>query len=143
MATAQDIVSACEAVWDANKSDCNMFVRAVAGVLGVHIAAGNADAIINALLGPIWTRLSDGTAAKQAADTGDFVLAGLKAAKHNPPRANGHVAIVVMGPLDSTHNKYPTAYWGSLGSVGRKNSTLNYSWNAADRDNVEYFKCSL
>jgi hypothetical protein len=92
---------------------------------------------------PDWTSVPDGVSAKQKADEGNLVIAGLKAADSDPPRANGHVAVVVSGPLDATHNQYPTAYWGSLRSVGKKNSTLNYSWNSADRDNVEYFSRTL
>ncbi|MET1257375.1 hypothetical protein [Aliikangiella maris] len=59
-----------------------------------------------------------------------LVIVGLKAQPH------GHVAIVVPGPL--AHGKYPTAYWGSLGGVPKKNTTINWSWNKKDRDNVIY-----
>jgi hypothetical protein len=65
-----------------------------------------------------------------------LVIAGLKSSEHRPPRNNGHVAIVVSGPL--ANGKYPTGYWGSSGGASAKNQTLNYSWNAADRDNVHY-----
>ncbi len=41
---------------------------------------------------------------------------GLKADKH------GHVVVLVPGPL--SHGKYPTAYWGSLGGVPKKYTTL-------------------
>jgi predicted RNA-binding Zn-ribbon protein involved in translation (DUF1610 family) len=34
--------------------------------------------------------------------------------------------VVVAGDLD--RGKYPTAYWGMLGSVGKK-KTLNYAWS--------------
>ncbi|MET0752759.1 MAG: hypothetical protein ABWZ66_05280 [Pyrinomonadaceae bacterium] len=139
----QDIINACENNWEANKSDCNKFVRAVGAALGIDIVAGNADAIIDSLTAPTWTPVIGGIAAKQKADEGFFVIAGLKAAAHTPPRTNGHVAVVVAGPLDPTHNKYPTGYWGSLGSIGKKNTTLNYSWNTADRDNVKYFYRAL
>lgn len=139
----QEIIDACENNWEANKSDCNKFVRTVGAELGITIVQGNADSIIDSLTAPIWTSVADGIAAKQKADEGFFVIAGLKAAAHTPPRLNGHVAVVVFGPLDPTHNKYPTGYWGSLGSVGKKNSTLNYSWNASDRNNVKYFYRSI
>lgn len=135
---AQKIIDACEGLWEANKSDCNKFVRAVGADVGVAIVAGNADAIIDDLSAN-WTSVADGAAAKAQADNGHFVIAGLRAGAHTPPRLNGHVAVVVSGPLDSTHNKYPTGYWGSLDGIGKKNTTLNYSWVVADRDNVKYF----
>jgi hypothetical protein len=139
---AQKIIDACEVRWEANKSDCNKFVRAVGADVGVSVVAGNADAIIDDLSAN-WTSVAGGAAAKAKADNGYFVIAGLKAADHTPPRLNGHVAVVVSGPLDSTHNKYPTGYWGSLGGIGKKNTTLNYSWVAEDRDNVRYFSKGL
>ena len=43
---------------------------------------------------------------------------------------------MVPGPL--AHDKYPTAYWGQFGGVGRKAATINWSWNANDRDRVTY-----
>ena len=46
------------------------------------------------------------------ADSGDYVIAGLKGGNHDPPRAHGHVTVVVSGPLAG--GKYPTGYWGSL-----------------------------
>jgi hypothetical protein len=138
---AQRIIDACESEYDANKSDCNKFVRAVGADIGVPIVAGHADDIINDLT-TNWTSIADGAVAKEKADEGNFVIAGLKGADHNPPRTNGHVAVVVSGPLDTTYNMYPTGYWGMLGvakpKYGKKN-TLNYSWNADDVDNVKYF----
>lgn len=135
---AQKVIDACEARWEANKSDCNKFVRAIGVDVGVPIVAGEADVIINDLTAN-WTAVTDSIGAKQKADEGNLVIAGLKGADHSPPRLHGHVAIVVSGPLDTTHNKYPTGYWGSLGSIGMKKTTLNYSWVAADRDKVKYF----
>jgi hypothetical protein len=136
----QQIIDACEADWDAHKDDCSGYVRAVCGTLGITSfePGDNADAIVGILEGsPDWQRLADGPAAKGAADAGCFVIAGLRGADHNPPHAHGHVVVVVSGPLAS--GKYPTAYWGSLGSVGAKYKTINWSWRATDRDNVEYF----
>jgi hypothetical protein len=135
--TAQIIINICEAQWDAEKSDCSGFVRAVAGPLGVSLT-GLADDIYGEIQGDGWTSLSDGSAAKDAADQGLFVIAALKGAMNVPPQDHGHVAVVVSGPLDASHNAYPTGYWGSLGGVGKKNTTLNFAWNAASRDKVEY-----
>lgn len=77
-----------------------------------------------------WTVCKNGIEARQKAIEGNFVIGGLKAT------GNGHVVVVVSGPL--AHRKYPTAYWGSLGGVGKKNTTINWSWNKTDRDLVTY-----
>ena len=138
---AQQVIDACEANWDANKSDCNAFVRAVADAIGITIPAGDADSIVDWLTNQGWDSPADGPAAAQKAQTGQLVIGGLKGADHTPPRAHGHVVVVVAGLL--AQGKYPTAYWGSLGSVGKKNTTLNFAWVAADRDNVTYFAQSF
>jgi hypothetical protein len=135
--TAANIIATCEAQWDANKADCNAFVLAVTGALGVGGLTAPADAITNTITtDPAWRVLADGVEAKQAADAGQLVIGGLKSTEHTPPRANGHVVIVVSGGL--AQGKYPTGYWGSLGGTPYKNMTINYAWNAADRDAVHY-----
>lgn len=144
----QRIIAVCEANWEAHKSDCSGFVKAVAGALGVDTFASDDDA--NAIVeklhdAPDWAALTpgDGAAAKAQADAGRLVVAGLKGADQVQPDAHGHTVIVVSGPLDSTHNEYPTAYWGSLGGVGAEAQTLNYAWREGDRDRVGYFAKSL
>jgi hypothetical protein len=134
--TAARIITICETNWESNKSDCNAFVKAVAGALGVTGLDGDADQITGTITGPGWRQLADGVEAKQAADAGEFVVGGLRGSEHNPARAHGHVVVVVTGGL--ANKKYPTAYWGSLGGIGRKNSTVNYSWREGDRDKVHY-----
>ena len=135
--TAQLIINICEAKWEAEKSDCSGFVRAVAGPLGVKLT-GLADEIFDEIHGAAWTPLKDGPAAKAAAEDGLFVIAALKGAMNVPAQDHGHVAVVVSGDLDTTHRAYPTGYWGSLGSVGMKDTPLNFAWNAASRDKVKY-----
>jgi hypothetical protein len=132
---AQEILKECERNFESYKSDCSGFVKAVATKFGVDLT-GQADSIVDQIKGSEWTSINNGIDAKAKADAGWLVVAGLKSSDHNPARNNGHVAIIVAGPL--ANNKYPTGYWGSLGGVGRKNTTINYSWNAADRDNVIY-----
>ncbi len=132
---ATAIVNSCENHWDAYKSDCSGFVKAVAADFGINLT-GQADDIVDQMQSAPWQTLSDGPSAKAQADSGNFVLAGLKGADHQPPRDHGHVVVVVTGAL--AQNKYPTAYWGTLGGTGRKNTTLNWAWNATDRDNVIY-----
>ncbi|MEW8072771.1 MAG: hypothetical protein AB2758_17720 [Candidatus Thiodiazotropha endolucinida] len=132
---ASEIIAQCETVWDANKSDCNAFVKEVCSHYQVSLT-GQADNIVDQIQGPGWTKLSDGVAAKRAADQGQLVVCGLKGESLTPPEGNGHVAVVVSGGL--AHGKYPTAYWGKLNGVGRKNTTLNYSFKKVDRDKVIY-----
>lgn len=141
--SAADIITICKDVFSATQGDCNKFVKAVAArVNDTTFAAGdNADAIVTKLrTAGGWTRHGkDGPAAKIAADAGKFVIGGLRSADHNPPRNNGHVVVVVAGPL--AQGKYPTACWGSISNPPGPalEKTVNFSWNAADRDNVEYF----
>lgn len=94
--------------------------------------------------------------AKELAEKGEFVVAGLKGKK------NGHVAVVVPGKGD---RGYPNIAGGALGTVSvserklkngktviggfDKNGkptaysegglTVNYAWDKNARDKVEYF----
>jgi hypothetical protein len=142
----QDIIDVCSASFEANKSACNAFVEAVSTELGVTLFS--ADDLANAMVDKLraaadWTKLADGAAAKAQADAGWLVIGGLKGSDEVPPVEHGHVVVVVSGPLDPTHNKYPRAYWGKLGGVGAENQTVNFAWNPACRDLVEYFGNSL
>jgi hypothetical protein len=135
MARAQDIIDACEAEWDAHKGDCSGFARAVAGRLGVTLT-GMANDIVREIAGPPWSAIDGGVAAAEAAAQGRLVIAGLNGADQQVPDAHGHVVVVVQGAL--AHGLYPTAYWGQLGGVGKKDMTLNWAWRAGDRDHVVY-----
>ena len=128
------VVSACQSNWEAHKCDCSGFVKAVASDLGVTLT-GMANDIVDQIQAAPWTVVPDGpTAAGKAAD-GFFVVAGLK---DNP---HGHVVVITGSPL--AHDKYPTGYWGRLGGVGCEDQTINWSWNAEDRDKVTYAYCSF
>lgn len=131
------VKDACEACFDAHKGDCSGFVRAVGTSLGVTIT-GLANEITDALsAGGPWRELDDGVAAAASAAAGKFVVAGLRGDEQATPDAHGHVVVVVAGqPL--AHEAYPFGYWGRLGGVGSKNTTINFAWNANDRDNVTY-----
>ncbi len=119
----------CEKRWDANKGDCSGFLKAVASDFGIKLT-GQANVIIDTMGKPPWTQLGSDTAkAAQYAKLGYLVVAGLKAIPH------GHVAVIV--PV--TPNPYLTGYWGMLGGIGRKNTTLNWSWNKIDLPKVQYF----
>jgi hypothetical protein len=125
----KDIKATCEKHWEAHKADCSGFVKAVATDLNVTLT-GQANDIVDQIQKSPWKVLKDGKEADSEARAGKFVVAGLK----DDP--NGHVVIIVPGEL--AHEKYPTGYWGHLGSVGYKNTTINYSWNSAERDKVIY-----
>lgn len=93
------VETACAAAYDANKDDCNKFAKAVCSHFGISVT-GQADEIVDQISGAGWTLLTGGgPQAKASAEAGMLVVAGLKGAKHNPPRSNGHVAIIVPGPL--------------------------------------------
>lgn len=125
----QRIIQACEAEFNAHDNDCSGFVRAVSHDLGITLT-GLANQIVDEIQAAPWTIVSDGVQAKAQADLGFLVIGGLK---ENP---HGHVVVVVTGPLAA--GKYPTAYWGRLGSIGKKNTTINWAWNLQDRDKVIY-----
>ena len=132
---AKKVIDVCEDEWPANKGDCSGFVKDVAASLGVSLS-GQANDIVDQIAGPGWTKLTDGKAAKQAADEGKFVVGGLKGSDQQTPSAHGHVVVVVAGPL--AKDQYPTAYWGTLGGVGERSKTINWAWKAVDRDNVQF-----
>ena len=145
---AQHIIVVCEANWDAHKSDCSGFVKAVAAALEVGTFAPSDDA--NAIMDKLnaatdWAALTpgDGPAAKVQADAGLLVIAGLKGSDQINADPHGHVVVVVTGPLDPVHGEYPTAYWGQLNGIGAKAKTINWAWRAGDRDHVGYFVKSL
>jgi hypothetical protein len=137
---AQQVIISCEAHWDQYNADCSGFAKAVAIDFGITLT-GQADNIVDQIQTAPWQSVADGPSAKTQAELGSLVIAGLKGAQHQPPRANGHVVVVVSGPL--AQGKYPSAYWGTLGGTGAKNKTLNYAWNTADRDNVIYASTAI
>jgi hypothetical protein len=137
---AKKVIDVCEDEWPANKGDCSGFVKDVAASLGMRLS-GQANDIVDQITGPGWTKVTDGKAAKQAADEGKFVVGGLKGGDQQTPSAHGHVVVVVAGPL--AKDQYPTAYWGTLGGVGERAKTINWAWKATDRDNVSYAFQSL
>ena len=127
---SNDVTAICKAQWPSNSTDCNAFVKAVAGDVGVTLT-GNADSIVNQISGSGWTHLqNDGVAASAAAADGKLVVGGLTAKDLGD--SHGHVVIVVPPTGRLGHDKYPYAYWGSLddGDV-RKNGGLGTTVNYA------------
>ena len=129
----QQIINACETEFPNHTTDCSGFAKAVASDLGI-VLTGMANDIVDQIGAAPWTALTDGIDAKSKADLGNFVVGGLK---DNP---HGHVVVVVQGPIDAAHQKYPTAYWGSLkgAQFAAKDKTVNWAWDSTDRDNVIY-----
>jgi hypothetical protein len=72
--TADDIIAFCKKEWEANKSDCSGFVKAVANDLGITLD-GQANDIMDDLDGT-WLELKDGPAAAISASLGKFVIGG-------------------------------------------------------------------
>jgi hypothetical protein len=130
--TPQQIIDACNAVWEANKSNCSGFVRAVASPLGVTLFddGDDADSIVDKLTSaPDWGALPDLPTVEANASAGWFIIAGMKSTEFATPRANGHVIVVVQG---------------MLGGVGQENSSIRNTFNVhQDLPNVHYFGIQL
>lgn len=128
---AYPIVAIAERNWDAHKSDCSGFVRAVAQAAGVPLG-GLANHLVDYWnADPGWLKLgNDSRRASTLAAQGYLVVAGRKEAGH------GHVVIIVPG-RDTYGNAI--GYWGRLGGVGFKDKGLNFAWKHADLKTVQYF----
>jgi len=144
----QCIVAACTRSWDMshiagtlNRNNCSGFVHSVAAELGVPLPSGNADSIMGGLAQSAeWKKLDNGEEAAKKAAEGYLVIAGLKGNEHQPGRNNGHVAVVISGPL--YRGKYPRCWSGSIaGSVGQSQGlrSIGELWNRTDRDLVKYY----
>jgi len=137
--SAQKVVDACTQEYGIWKNDCNCFLRHVAkDVRFAELDVGDADAIVN-FLDNYWIAI-DIDEARRFARQGYFVVAGLKSDKHTPPRAHGHVAVVV----DSNwlyRSKYPYAWCGSIGTAqSHGDKSVGEIWNQVDRDNVGFWR---
>ncbi len=124
---ARSVGEFCEACFDAHKSDCSGFARAVANELKVPLQ-GLADEIVETLrTGQGWALLPNGVVAAQSARNGKLVIAGLKGSEQAHPDPHG-----------LAHDAFPSAYWGRLGGTGAKDKTINWAWTTDDRDRVSY-----
>jgi len=141
----QCIIDKCVESWEEeflkgtkNRDNCSGFVKSVAKKLGVKISDfANADGIMDEI-SKTWSPVSSGKDAAKQAAAGMLVVAGLKAKSHTPARANGHVVVVITGPL--YRNTYPLCWGGSIGSAQSKGTkSVGEVWNRTDRDNVAYY----
>lgn len=140
---AENIITSCKSRWDANKKDCNAFVKAVAADCAIALE-GQADDIMTAIKAGNWRKEADGPAALKAAEDGRLVIGGMTGADLGD--SHGHVIVVVAKGSDNP--KYPIAYWGTLsydklsdeqktwGGDGKHG--VNYSFDKEHRDKVYY-----
>lgn len=136
--TKEEIVAACKKHYAAYSNDCSGFVKAVTAELG-HAVTGNANGIMSDLAASSSWEKIDRAAAVEAVKTGALVIAGLKGSDHNPARNNGHVVIVIDGPL--YRDTYPLVWGGSIGNAQSKGTkTVGEVWSRSDRDSVLYYK---
>lgn len=137
---ADRIIEACKDVWSGKKDACNFFVIAVADQLGVTLS-GRADDIVDEIRGADWSRLKHGVAARDAAKQGRFIVAGMKSTEFDPPRSEGHVAIVVTGAMNPA-GWAPAGYWGSMESSvaekGGMGSPISLCFRASDQAKITY-----
>ena len=157
MATSDQtqVVAACEKVWNAYKHDCSGFAKAVARELLVFLPGSSGSADWMTWMISNWLPSTDSKfneigfgkfATIQAideADKGNLVLGGLTADEINSVRRipekftdHGHVVIVTPGV---GHHGWPRGYWGTLGGVGHKNTSLSATFRAGLKEKVHYF----
>jgi hypothetical protein len=133
---ADKVVKACKDKWPSAKGSCNGFVNAVTTEFGVSLP-GTADQILDRVeaAGSGWKMLTDGVAAKAAAEQGKLVVAGLRSTDFSTPNQHGHVVIVVPGAMNPG-GWAPAAYWGSIdptiASKGGSGSPLSLCFREAD-----------
>lgn len=143
---AQQVAAVCRAVWSASgpqgplRFACNFFAIEVAHRLGV-VLSGRADQIVDTLRAAPWTLLADGIAARDAAAQGKLVLVALKSGDFSPPQTQGHVAVVVPGPLNPG-GWAPAGYWGStdpsVRDLGGSGLPISRCFTAGVRDKLVY-----
>jgi hypothetical protein len=140
---AQSVIGICDDALARHSNNCSGLVNEVASKCGIFLS-GQANDIVDLITSPAagWQQLESGSAAAEAAASGLFVVGGLKA------KSNGHVVVVVRGPLKD--GKYPYAYWGmyrgirsfdgTVINVGftRGHGCISWAWNSTDRNKVQY-----
>jgi len=150
-AAAQKVIDACHDVFNNSpgaKSDCNKFVKRVCDKFNTDPfdADDNADAIVEHIRDANWCAQHgwqqlghDPQAAKDAADSGDLVVAG--ATGDDVGQAHGHVVVVISS--QGLHNGFPFACWGKLGAVGKLDTQMTLAFKLADLPKVSYMAKSV
>ena len=144
---AAKIQKTCTDVWSQSgpdgpfKAACNYFAIEAAQRLGLSLS-GTADQIIDSIRNnPTWTVLADGPTARDAATQGLFVLAGVRSDAYDPPRTEGHLAIVTPGAMNPA-GWAPAGYWGSTDPViagkGGSGAPISQCYTVAVKDLIVY-----
>lgn len=143
--TAAKILRTCDDVFDANKDDCNHFLKAaIAPYFGEIFDGLDADGIITALNnsanGWVSTRSISDTIGN--AQNGLFVIAGMTSAELD--QDHGHIAVVVGCPGALSGNvTIPVGYAGSIGGASSqiRGARLSGSFpaSAVRASRVSYF----
>ena len=126
------------------QSNCSGFLKAVANDQNIGLE-GRANDIIS-FIQAHWTLVSTAALAEQNARNGVFVVALLRGPDHEDKRVEGHVAIVLPGPLQArgsgtTGGSYPLVWCGG-GMSGKSDGTRTVGdvWRPGDRNKVKYYK---
>lgn len=140
MAIATDILEYCVGL-DSNDdpvmTDCNAFVKKVAGNFGVTIDPGlDADGITGAFGSAPFTKATTDPAVAMSWANDGLVVAGMTKSDldNYGPHSHGHVAIA-HNTADANHPGFSMASWGSLGGRGKSNTSIRLSFPAAACDN--------
>jgi hypothetical protein len=134
--TGYQILKYCVSLDEADDdvmTDCNAFVKKVAGNFGVTIdATADADKIVDSFGSAPFTKTTmDPKVAMGWAKDG-LVVAGMKQSELDPrygTYTHGHVAIV-HNAEDQVHKGFPMASWGTIGGRGQSNTTIRQSFKA-------------
>jgi hypothetical protein len=134
--TGDQILKYCVSLDEADDdvmTDCNAFVKKVAGNFGVTIdATADADKIVGSFGSAPFTKTTmDPKVAMGWAKDG-LVVAGMKKSEldgHYGSYTHGHVAIV-HNSEDQVHKGFPMASWGTIGGRGQSNTTIRQSFKA-------------
>jgi hypothetical protein len=145
ISSADTIIQYCREEWPANQNACNFFAIAVANHLGVKLS-GRADQIVDQIRGAGWSALPGGPAARTAAMGGKLVIAGIKSGDFTQPRDEGHVAIVVSGPMNGG-GWAPAGYWGStspdIAKKGGSGNPISECFREEDSGKIVYAQADI
>jgi hypothetical protein len=142
---AQAIRKSLEKTWlDVSvQTNCSGFLKDVAKDQGIALT-GRANDIIASIIAT-WKLIPTSAIAAQEADNGEFVVAVLRGPDHADHREEGHVAIVLPGPVQykggDNGGSYPLVWCaGGKGGQSHGDKTVGDVWRPADRNNVKYYK---
>ena len=134
--SANRVLNACEKHWNAWSSDCSGFARAVCRELGVPMVAGDANAIFDSVKKSPWRLIPNSLEAARQARLGNLVVAVMKGSPH------GHITVIVAtDSRELGRGKYPRGYWGRWHGIGKKFTTINWSFDEAGITKAVIYSC--